>query len=77
MFKRTEYPNVLKSIKLTEEQTAKILDIIEQMLDRANRQVQTSGLDARNYFRAKIDGLNAIHRFFRGDMNAHDEFEEE
>ncbi len=30
-----------------------------------------------SYFEGKTDGLNAVDRFLRGDMDAHDEFDKE
>ncbi len=78
MFKREEYKQRLAEIGLTKTQTKKLRLVLEEMMTsargRANR--VTSGLVMYSYFDGKADGINAVDRFIRGDLDAHDEFTE-
>ena len=70
MFKREEYPKRLGDIGLTKEQIDKLRAVLEEMMAAAARRNS-------DYWDGKTDGINAVDRFLRGDMDAHDEFEDE
>ena len=67
MFTREEYPSRLREIGLTERQIEMLRAVIHEMQIR-------NGQFLNDYWFGKIDGLNAVDRFLRGDMDAHDEF---
>lgn len=93
MFKRSEYQKRFNDIGLTVKQTDLLRDVLEEMMVRAGRKANELDAYVRkcvdhpflgdledqqvHYYRGKADGINAIDRFIRGDMDAHDEFDEE
>lgn len=80
MFKRSEYKQRLAEIGLTKAQTKKLRAVLEEMMTSASRtahKAEFAGSDQSYYFHGKADGINAVYRFLSGDMDAHDEFEEE
>ena len=93
MFKRSEYQQRLADIGLTEVQTEKLRAVLEEMMTPAARKANQLKEYVRkcaehpflgdredqlsHYYQGKTDGINAVDRFLRGDMDAHDEFEAE
>lgn len=75
--KRSEYKKILKEIGLSKEQTEKIRAVIEDLMTRAERQSNDSEGYSWWFFGGKTSGLNTMDRFFRGDMDCHDEFDKE
>lgn len=80
MFTREQYPKILSDLNLSSKQKAGLRSVLEQMMTYAKRTAEKAdnvGDDSDNqYYCGKVDGLNAIDRFLRGDMDAHDEFED-
>ncbi len=82
MFKREEYKARLADVGLTKEQTSKLRAVLEEMMAKASRTANAyhspthSEQQTIAYFQGKADGINAVDRFVRGDMDAHDEFED-
>lgn len=85
MFKRSEYAKRLADVGLTKEQTTKLRDVLEEMMTYASRMSNKAHANpftdqadyVERYYSGKADGINAVDRFLRGDMDAHDEFEDE
>lgn len=78
MFTRKEYPNRLESLNLSKEQVQGLRAILVEMAAYAARIANNASDNVRaDYFYGKSDGINAVDRFLRGDMDAHDEFEDE
>ncbi len=78
MFTRNEYETKLAEICLSKEQVKKLRDVLDEMMAYASRLSNTQGAHERTvaYYDGKVGGINAVDRFLRGDMDAHDEFEE-
>lgn len=79
MFTRKRYKEVLKNINLSKEQTTLLRDVLEEMMAYAQRLANVPNVHERTsaYYDGKTDGINAVDRFLRGDMDCHDEFENE
>jgi len=85
MFTRKEYPARLKAIGLSTEQVKLLRDVLEEMMTLASRQANkvkyssdSVGADRFvTFMEGKSIGINAVDRFLRGDMDAHDEFGKE
>jgi hypothetical protein len=78
MFTRDEYPQRLAECNLTLGQVEKLRAVLDEMMTMARRIANTPGLDGRieYYYNGKADGINAFDRFLRGNMQAHDEFDD-
>ncbi len=79
MFKRSEYHTRLAEIGLEKAQVEKLRRVLDDMMGYAARLSNTPNAAERisAYYDGKADGINAVDRFLRGDMDAHDEFEGE
>ncbi len=83
MFTREEYPKRLQEIGLTKEQTEKLQLVLEEMMMSAARNGNrvkystSSNGPFVSYMEGKSAGINAVYRFLGGEMDAHDEFEDE
>jgi hypothetical protein len=89
MFKRNEYAVLLEDIGLSNKQTSKLRNVLAMMMNHANRTAdkvaypEGKGRELTRqealfvaHYEGKASGIDAIDRFLRGDMNAHDELEE-
>lgn len=92
MFTAEEYPARLAAIGLSKKQSMLLRAVLEEMLVPPHRRANRISEDIRlyhddsvvieelkqrvHYYEGKADGINAVDRFLRGEMNCRDEFED-
>ena len=92
MFTREQYPQRFLDLGLSESQIEGLRAVLDEMMTYASQMANTCEQELlksrgptnhthklerdRTYYEGKADGFNAFDRFLRGDLDAHDEFDD-